>query len=171
MEVIKEATHSNAISEVKPLRCSEGQDVTIYTAGYGTEGEGVGAGAVSISSTGRTHERAWLVPASSHKDAELFAVVNALKKVGRLGRAILVVTRAAFVECGLHQVKKWRKQGWKDSRKKRVPHQALWEELEALSKKHYLSWASGGGMGRATERAKELARSVATSQTKSGAAK
>lgn len=71
---------------------------------------------------------------------ELMAVIQALKALKRPCH-VVVHTDSQYVQKGMTEwIKGWKLRGWKTADKKPVKNADLWQELDALTQKHELSW-------------------------------
>lgn len=71
---------------------------------------------------------------------ELTAVINALKALKK-PCTIKVTTDSQYVRQGVTTwLNKWKKNGWKTSTRDPVKNIDLWQQLDAATSKHHISW-------------------------------
>ena len=79
-------------------------------------------------------------PETTNNRMELMAVIQALKALKRPCH-VVVHTDSQYVQKGMTEwLKGWKQRGWKTADKKPVKNADLWQELDALTQKHELSW-------------------------------
>ncbi len=73
---------------------------------------------------------------------ELTAVIEAFKALKKEGQQVEVFTDSSYVAQCFRQkwYVNWERNGWKNSQKKAVENQELWEELLSLVRKHQVSF-------------------------------
>lgn len=138
------------------------KEISIYTDGAcsGNPGPG-GWGAVLMY--GEHHkELSGGEPDTTNQRMELTAVIEALKALKVSGWKVTVYSDSAYVVNAIKQnwIGKWRKNGWKNSKKEDVANQDLWKQLlEQMSKNRIsLEKVKGHAGDRWNERCDELAR-------------
>lgn len=108
-------------------------------------------------------------PDTTNNRMEITAVLEGLRALKK-PCTVLVTTDSKYVLQGATEwMKNWKKNGWKDSKKKPVKNQDLWQALDDELSKHKVTWqwVKGHAGHPENERADELA----TSAIKENAAK
>lgn len=140
---------------------TEGNDkVVIYTDGAcsGNPGPG-GWGAVLIYGDHRKEINGGESETTNNR-MELMAAIEALNALKK-DCSVELYTDSNYVKNGITSwIHGWKKNGWKNSQKKPVKNAELWQELEAATKRHKVSWhwVKGHAGHPENERADELAR-------------
>ncbi len=91
---------------------------------------------------------------------ELMAAITALETLDRAS-VITIVTDSSYVKDGITQwIHGWKKRGWKTAGKKPVKNVELWQQLDAATQRHDVTWewVKGHAGHPENERADELAR-------------
>lgn len=71
---------------------------------------------------------------------ELMAPIIALKKIKSKSN-VIIFTDSTYVKNGITEwIKKWEKNGWKNSNKKPVKNKDLWVRLNELCQKNNVAW-------------------------------
>ncbi len=135
--------------------------ITIFTDGAcsGNPGPG-GWGAILIYGEHRK-ELLGGEKETTNNRMELTAAIEALKALKHDGCAVDLYTDSTYVKQGITEwIHGWKKRGWKNSQKKAVKNADLWQELDANTQKHNISWhwVKGHAGHPENERADELAR-------------
>jgi len=97
---------------------------------------------------------------STNQRMELQAAIEALKALKKPSE-ITIYSDSKYVIQGITEwVDGWKKRGWKNSAKKPVANQDLWEKLDVLNQHHRVTWqwVKGHAGHEGNERADELAR-------------
>ncbi|CAG9172114.1 Ribonuclease HI [Cupriavidus laharis] len=116
------------------------QEVTIYSDGAckGNPGRG-GWGAVLVAGT-REKELFGGEPNTTNNRMEMTAVIEALRALKR-PCTVQVYTDSQYVQKGISEwLPGWKARGWKTADKKPVKNADLWQELDALTQPHKISW-------------------------------
>ncbi len=116
------------------------EDVTIYSDGAckGNPGRG-GWGAVLVAGT-REKELFGGEPHTTNNRMEMTAVIEALRALKR-PCTVQVYTDSQYVQKGISEwLPGWKARGWKTADKKPVKNADLWQELDALTQPHKISW-------------------------------
>ena len=90
---------------------------------------------------------------------ELMAPIIALKKIKSKSN-VIIFTDSTYVKNGITEwIKKWEKNGWKNSNKKPVKNKDLWLKLNDLCQKNTIiwKWVKGHSNNRYNNLADELA--------------
>ena len=114
---------------------------TIYTDGAcsGNPGPG-GWGAVIFDERQKQNNISGAVKDTTNNRMELMAPIMALKKI-KTKSDITIFTDSTYVKNGITEwIKKWEKNGWKNSNKKPVKNKDLWIKLNDLCQKNKISW-------------------------------
>lgn len=115
-------------------------EVHAYTDGAcsGNPGPG-GWGAVLISNQHKK-ELSGAENNTTNNRMELLAVIEALRAL-KGSCHVTVTTDSQYVKNGITSwIKTWQKNGWKTANKKPVKNQDLWQQLEAETHHHNISW-------------------------------
>jgi len=99
-------------------------------------------------------------PHTTNNRMELTAVIQALRLLKRPCQ-VRVVTDSTYVVKGMTEwMPGWLERNWRNSQKKPVSNQDLWQELLSLSRTHQIQWhwIKGHGGHPENERCDQLAR-------------
>jgi ribonuclease HI len=113
----------------------------IYTDGAcsGNPGPG-GWGAVIFNQDNNQNNISGKVKNTTNNRMELMAPIMALKKI-KSNSDITIYTDSNYVKNGITVwIKKWEKNGWKNSNKKSVKNKDLWSKLNELCQKNKVTW-------------------------------
>ena len=113
----------------------------IYTDGAcsGNPGPG-GWGAVIFDEREKQRNISGKVKDTTNNRMELMAPIMALKKI-KSKSDIMIFTDSTYVKNGITEwIKKWEKNGWKNSNKKPVKNKDLWIKLNELCQKNKVIW-------------------------------
>jgi len=97
---------------------------------------------------------------STNQRMELQAAIEALKALKKPSK-ITIYSDSKYVIQGITEwISGWKKRGWKNSAKKDVSNQDLWQQLDKLNEQHEVTWqwVKGHAGHAGNERADELAR-------------
>jgi ribonuclease HI len=114
---------------------------TIYTDGAcsGNPGPG-GWGAVIFDERKNQNNISGKVKDTTNNRMELMAPIMALKKI-KSKSDITIFTDSTYVKNGITEwIKKWEKNGWKNSNRKPVKNKDLWIKLNDLCKENKVIW-------------------------------
>ena len=114
---------------------------TIYTDGAcsGNPGSG-GWGAVIFGEKKIQENISGKVKDTTNNRMELMAPIMALKKI-KSNSNVTIFTDSTYVKNGITEwIKKWEKNGWKNSNKKSVKNKDLWIKLNDLCQKNKVTW-------------------------------
>ena len=114
---------------------------TIYTDGAcsGNPGPG-GWGAVILDEREKQNNISGKVKETTNNRMELMAPIMSLKKI-KSRSDITIFTDSTYVKNGITEwIKKWEKNGWKNSSKKPVKNKDLWIKLNDLCQKNKITW-------------------------------
>jgi len=120
-------------------------EITIYTDGAcsGNPGKG-GWGAILIYKT-KNHKISGFEEYTTNNRMEMMAVIKSLEMLKK--RCIVnLFTDSKYVANGITEwLSKWKKNNWKNSSKKPVENQDLWQRLDELLQKHQVkvNWVKG----------------------------
>jgi ribonuclease HI len=134
--------------------------VTIYSDGacLGNPGPG-GYGTVLLTGAHRK-ELSGGYRRTTNNRMELMGAIAALEALKRPS-TVAITTDSTYVKDGITKwVHAWKKRGWQTADKKPVKNQDLWERLDALCRKHQVTWhwVRGHDGHAENERADALAR-------------
>ena len=114
--------------------------VTIYTDGACEGNPGPGGFAAIIEEEGGTRDVTGGEPHTTNNRMELKAVIAGLEALDETSR-VRVVTDSQYVAKGMTSwIHGWRRKGWKTASGSPVKNRELWEELDALAKRHKVEW-------------------------------
>jgi len=133
---------------------------TIYTDGAcsGNPGPG-GWGAVIFDENKKQNNISGKEKNTTNNRMELIAPIMALKKIKSKSN-VVIFTDSTYVKNGITDwIKKWEKNGWKNSNKKPVKNKDLWLELNNLCQKNKViwKWVKGHSVNKYNNLADELA--------------
>ena len=143
------------------------EKVEIYTDGSCQGNPGPGGWGVLLRYKDVTKELSGYTPATTNNRMELQAAIMGLEALKR-PTIVDLYTDSQYVRDGITKwLPQWKSKGWLLSTKKPVKNRDLWEELDALSQKHTVSWHwIRGHQGHPeNERADELARQAIPQKT------
>jgi ribonuclease HI len=79
-------------------------------------------------------------PETTNNRMELTAINEGLRALNRACR-VTVLTDSDYVRRGITEfLPRWKENGWRNSARKPVANQDLWEQLEELAEYHVLTW-------------------------------
>ena len=113
----------------------------IYTDGAcsGNPGPG-GWGAVIFDEKKKQKNISGKANVTTNNRMELIAPIMALKKIKSKSN-VIIFTDSTYVKNGITDwIKKWEKNGWKNSNRKAVKNKDLWIKLSDLCKKNIVQW-------------------------------
>ena len=113
----------------------------IYTDGAcsGNPGPG-GWGAVILDQDDKQKNISGSEKNTTNNRMELLAAIMSLKKI-KTNSQVVIFTDSTYVKNGITEwMKNWKKNGWKNSRKKLVKNKDLWEKLDKLCEANSVSW-------------------------------
>ena len=133
---------------------------TIYTDGAcsGNPGPG-GWGAVIFDEKRKQQNISGKARETTNNRMELLAPIMALKKIKSRSK-VIIFTDSIYVKNGITDwIKKWEKNGWKNSNKKPVKNTDLWKKLNKLCQKNQVicKWVKGHSNNKYNNLADELA--------------
>ncbi len=134
---------------------------TIYTDGAcsGNPGPG-GWGAVIFDQNKKQRNISGNINNTTNNRMELIAPIMALKKIKNKSE-VTIFTDSVYVKNGITEwIKKWKKNGWKNSNKKPVKNKDLWIKLDDLCYKNKVTWR--WIKGHSTNKFNNLADELAT---------
>ena len=133
---------------------------TIYTDGdwFGNSGHG-GRWAVIFDEKRKQQNISGKARETTNNRMELLAPIMALKKIKSKSK-VIIFTDSIYVKNGITDwIKKWEKNGWKNSNKKPVKNTDLWKKLNELCQKNQViwKWVKGHSNNKYNNLADELA--------------
>ena len=137
----------------------------VYTDGAcsGNPGPG-GWGAVIIDGEKTQLNISGKIKDTTNNRMELIAPIMALKKI-KPKSDIVIFTDSTYVKNGITEwIKKWEKNGWRNSNKKPVKNKDLWVKLNDLCQKNKVIWK--WVKGHSTNKFNNLADELATEAIK-----
>lgn len=138
--------------------------VEIYTDGACQGNPGPGGWGVVMRYNGVEKELSGFELQTTNNRMELQAAIEGLKALKKVIEVDLY-TDSQYLRDGVTQwLPQWKKNNWKLSNKKPVKNQDLWEQLDALTQNHKVSWhwVRGHAGHPENERADALARGAIT---------
>ena len=137
----------------------------IYTDGAcsGNPGPG-GWGAVILDQDDKQKNISGSEKNTTNNRMELLAAIMSLKKI-KTNSEVVIFTDSTYVQNGITEwMKNWKKNGWKNSSKKPVKNNDLWEKLDKLCEANSVSWK--WVKGHSTNEFNNLADELATKAIK-----
>ena len=114
--------------------------VTIYTDGACEGNPGPGGFAAIIEEEGETRDITGGERHTTNNRMELKAVIAGLEALDETS-LVRIVTDSQYVSKGMTSwIHGWRRKGWKTATGAPVKNRELWEELDALAKRHRVEW-------------------------------
>ena len=114
--------------------------INIWTDGACSGNPGPGGWGALIKYDNSTKEISGSEKNTTNNRMEMMAVIEALKYVDTESK-INLYTDSKYVKEGItNWITGWKKNNWKNSKKKDVKNKDLWVELDTLSQKHNISW-------------------------------
>ena len=136
------------------------QKVEIYTDGACQGNPGPGGWGVVLRYQNTEKELSGFEPMTTNNRMELRAAIEGIKALKRSVK-IDIYTDSQYVRaCITKWLEQWKAKNWRLSNRKPVKNQDLWEELDALTQDHDISWhwIRGHAGHIENERADKLAR-------------
>jgi ribonuclease HI len=134
--------------------------VEAFTDGACSGNPGPGGWGAVLRVQGREKELSGAEPLTTNNRMELMGAIAALEALKRPS-PVAITTDSTYVKDGITKwVHAWKKRGWQTADKKPVKNQDLWERLDALCRKHQVTWhwVRGHDGHAENERADALAR-------------
>ena len=136
------------------------KSVTIYTDGACSGNPGPGGWGALLSYNGTEREIFGGEAETTNNRMELMADIMALESLKERCRVDLY-TDSKYVMDGINSwIVNWKKNGWRTAAKKPVKNADLWQQLDAATERHDITWhwVKGHSGNNGNERADELAR-------------
>ena len=116
------------------------QVVTIYTDGACSGNPGPGGWGALLHFNGTEKEICGGEPETTNNRMELRAPIEALLALKKPCK-VTIVTDSKYVKDGITTwIHNWKKNGWKNAKKKPVKNADLWEALDEARNGHDVSW-------------------------------
>jgi len=116
------------------------KEVEAFTDGACRGNPGPGGWGVVLRHRGHVKELCGGEPLTTNNRMELTAAIRALEALKEPCR-VQLYTDSTYVKKGVTEwLPQWVKRGWRTADKKPVKNQDLWMELDALTKRHDVSW-------------------------------
>ena len=134
--------------------------VELFTDGACSGNPGPGGWGCILRYKGTEKELCGGEPGTTNNRMEMMAVIQGISALKR-ACTIAVYTDSQYVQKGITEwIWGWKKRDWKTADNKPVKNADLWQQLDALVKKHKISWhwVKGHAGHVENERADELAR-------------
>jgi len=134
--------------------------VEIFTDGACSGNPGPGGYGAILRSGNREKELSGCEPMTTNNRMEITAVIKALEALKKTCR-VRIVTDSKYVVQGMTKwIFQWLGTNWKNSQKKQVINQDLWQRLLDLSRRHEIQWEwiKGHNEHAENERCDRLAR-------------
>ena len=135
------------------------EPVTIYTDGACSGNPGPGGWGVLMMWGDHEKELCGGEPETTNNRMELTAAIKALEALNRPAKVILY-TDSTYVKDGITSwIHNWKRNGWKNAKKKPVKNDDLWKQLDATLTGHDIEWrwVKGHAGDPGNEKADELA--------------
>ena len=149
------------------------EPITAYTDGACSGNPGPGGWGVWLKCGKHEKELCGGEAHTTNQRMEMQAAIEALKALKRPS-TITIISDSSYLVKGMTEwIHGWKQRGWKNSQKKPVANQELWQQLDQLATIHKVKWQwIKGHAGHAgNERADELARQgIPTTNTARSAA-
>jgi len=120
------------------------EKISIYTDGACKGNPGVGGFGALIIINDKEVELCGANAHTTNQRMELTAAIEAINYVAANGNSdinILLYSDSKYLIQGITQwIISWKKNGWKNSAKKAVVNQDLWQQLDILNNKFNISW-------------------------------
>jgi len=114
--------------------------IVIFTEGACSGNPGPGGWGALLIAGGHRKEICGGEPDTTNNRMEMMAVIRALESLKRPS-TVQVHTDSQYVQKGISEwMSGWKKRGWRTADGKPVKNQDLWQELDALSRKHRIEW-------------------------------
>ena len=136
------------------------EEIRMYTDGACEGNPGPGGYAAILDRNGKRTEVTGGERQTTNNRMELLAVIAGLRSLAEPS-LVSVVTDSQYVAKGMTTwIHGWRRKGWKTASGSPVKNRDLWEELDALGRRHRLrfEWIRGHNGHPENERADMLAR-------------
>ena len=155
----------NGVNGVNGVKLENKVKITLYTDGAcsGNPGPGgYGAILVYVDSLGQTHEKALSAgyKCVTNNQMELLAVIVGIEAIKKPAD-ITVISDSKYVCDAFNNnwIDSWVKRGWKNSDKKPVKNQELWQRLLNALKEHSVNfvWVKGHAGHQYNERCDKMA--------------
>ncbi len=134
--------------------------VTIYTDGACSGNPGPGGWGALLSYNGTEKELFGGEAETTNNRMELMAAIVALETL-KERCSVELFTDSKYVMDGINSwIVNWKKNGWRTAAKKPVKNADLWQQLDAATERHDITWhwVKGHSGNNGNERADELAR-------------
>ncbi|MDR2077723.1 MAG: ribonuclease HI [Rickettsiales bacterium] len=119
---------------------TEDRTIIIYTDGACSGNPGVGGWGVLMKCGKHMKKMHGGDIYTTNNRMELTAVIEALGAIGH-NREVKLYTDSQYVKNGITEwIKKWKKNGWKNSKKEDVANRDLWQKLDSLTEQHHIAW-------------------------------
>ncbi|MBT8764208.1 ribonuclease HI [Desulfohalobiaceae bacterium Ax17] len=140
--------------------------VTIYTDGSSLGNPGPGGWAAILKYKDKRKELSQGFKLTTNNRMELLAIIKALEAL-KFPCQVDLYTDSKYVSNAITQnwIKKWQKNGWKTSGKKKVKNLDLWQKLLPLLNKHQVNfhWIKSHNGDEENEKCDLLAKQAAQS--------
>ena len=114
--------------------------IKIYTDGSCLENPGNGGWAAIIIIDGKKTQIKGSKKNTTNNQMELVATIQALKKIPK-GSKVEMFTDSKYVKSGITEwIHNWKKNDWKNAKKKKVKNKELWLELDFLNDQFDIKW-------------------------------
>ena len=136
--------------------------VWLYTDGACSGNPGPGGWGVLLRYNEHERELKGGEPGTTNNRMELSAVIEGLRALKRPCR-VVIVTDSQYVKRGIEEwMPRWKRNGWRTSRREPVKNADLWRALDAALAPHTVEWrwVRGHSGHPENERADELARAA-----------
>lgn len=133
--------------------------IEIYTDGACKGNPGPGGWGVLLRYKGTEKTLFGAEPHTTNNRMELTAAVKGLEVLKRACEVELYTDSQYLRQGMMSWMEKWKKNGWKNSKKEQVKNADLWQELDEQASKHKINWhwVKGHSGHPENERADQLA--------------
>lgn len=142
------------------MSAGEKPHVVIYSDGACSGNPGPGGWGAVLMSGAHRKELSGGEAGTTNNRMELMAAIQALEALKRPS-VVELHTDSQYVRNGIMQwIHGWKRNGWKTADKKPVKNAELWQQLDAASQRHQITWhwVKGHAGHEHNERADALAR-------------
>jgi len=136
--------------------------IEIYSDGACSGNPGPGGWGTVLRYNGHLKELSGFDPETTNNRMELIGAIEGLKALKRPCQ-VRLTTDSQYLKKGMTEwLDGWVRRGWKNSQKKPVANQDLWEQLLPLREIHQIEWCwvKGHAGHEENERCDELARAA-----------
>jgi len=116
------------------------EKIEIYTDGACAGNPGPGGWGALLIAREKRKELSGGEAQTTNNRMELLAAIRSLEALTRPS-AVNLYTDSKYVRDGISQwIENWKRNGWRNARKKPVKNADLWQQLDALNQQHSVHW-------------------------------